>query len=198
MDTRTGLKSYTQLLRTAIKDSKKLGLSPRISSNTSFDLETTIPYVQLLSEYLYRALGSLYWGEQCLNLAAQSFAHLHLAGLPVDIVYGDVLVDGQTFEFDTTLKGLKKEYYRGVSDQNMNIHAWVTIGNDIILDFGMPSRLKRHYDPNVNPYYPIYGAAEGISKNKLQYIPMLVGQDYLIKTCGKDILQELVELADAD
>ena len=93
----------------------------------------------------------------------------------------------KTYEYDTTLRRLKKELKRGVGTSNFNIHAWITFGHQYVVDFSISSRLNRHYDPSSHPYGLFAATPDELAEKGLEYIPMLVGSRFLEITCGIDL-----------
>ncbi|WP_233962531.1 hypothetical protein [Shewanella indica] len=179
--------TYINESKSAFDESIKLGLSPRIEFNELphdfIDQAKGFCDTQLLP-FLAAKHPNDYWGEQCLNLVAQTFAILQYQNIDCEIVMGEVIING-TPEFDTTLSGLKEEFDRGISDQPFCIHVWVQIGENFIIDPSICARLKKYYIPS----FPVPSIVKGKSDElleelRLDYKPMLVGAKYLTKTCG--------------
>ena len=87
-----------------------------------------------------------YWGNSCQTLATHFFGFLNSRGIPADIVIGNVIING-TDEFETTLEYLQKEV--SVSEpltEHQTVHAWVSLGDDTIIDAALPPRLVKHYN----------------------------------------------------
>lgn len=136
-----------------------------------------------------------YWGNSCQTLSTNLYAWLVSKEIDADIVYGEVCVN-TTLEFETTLDGLRQEYARTNHEGSQVLHAWVTIGDDIVLDPGLPHRLIKNY------LYPesllpsvLIGRAGQLTPEyfPVQHIPMLVGTDFLAKTNSVDP-RELAQL----
>lgn len=124
-----------------------------------------------------------YWGTRCQTLATMIFAHLATRGFQVDIVVGDVDIQGNS-EYDATLEDIIRDYESPDISKPQNIHVWVSLGDDVIIDAGLSARLVKYYgmppeqDPGV-----VVQRADWLSKGwHSKHIPMFVGTDYIAKT----------------
>lgn len=191
---------YRQQLATAIVESGKLGfvrppiISPeaRISDDV---LRAASHLTGELSGHLSQVIRG-YWGNSCQSLSTNFFAHLNLVGIPANIVLGNVIVNG-TDEFETTLEGLQEEVratepLTGVQ----NVHAWICLGDDTIVDAALPPRLAKLYNapPSFDDMIFIGRAAEMVGRYKVQYIPLLVGTEFFAKTNPPDPMDLLNQL----
>lgn len=136
-----------------------------------------------IAPFLLNRFGNGYWGQQCLNIAPQTFTMLQHIGLSCELVFGEVSIAG-TGEFDTTLKGLLNEL-DSPGKGGFAIHAWIQVGKDFIIDPTVAARINKYYSSN----YPAHDIVTGTSKKllkelKLDYQPMLMGAQYVTKTCG--------------
>ncbi len=179
---------YSELIKIAEKESISLGLAPRLelaSPSTGekikiFDNFCDTALIQILIERFDYG----YWGQQCLNVCAQAFATLQYYTAPCELVFGEVNING-TNEFDVTLEGLKSELALGEQQTGLQIHVWLNIGKDYIIDPTISSRINKYYDPNFPINKIIRGKANSLEKKmKLKYTPILVGAKYLDITCG--------------
>ncbi len=137
-----------------------------------------------------------YWGNSCQTLSTNIFAQLNNAGIPADIVLGNVIING-TDEFETTLERLQAEVRATVPHYGaQRVHAWVSLGGDTIVDAALPPRLVKHYNApeHFNDTIFIGRAAEMLARFKLQYQPILVGTEFFAKTNPPDPMDLLSEL----
>lgn len=124
-----------------------------------------------------------YWGTSCQSLATMIFAHLAARGFEVDMVVGEVEIQGNN-EYDATLESIINDYESPVTSKPQNIHVWVSLGDDVIIDAGLSARLVKYYrmsperDPGV-----VVERADWLSEGwHSKHIPMFVGTDYISKT----------------
>jgi len=185
--------TYRQQIEAAIREGQALGFpnTPTINPRKAVSDDQISRLKELIWKnwvsLQYRVLPT-YWGNSCQTLSTNLYAWLVSKEIDADIVYGEVNVN-TTLEFDTTLDGLREEYNRTNHEGSQELHAWVTIGDDIVLDPGLPHRLIKNY------LYPesllpsvIIGRAGQLTPEyfPVQHIPMLVGTDFLAKTNSVD------------
>ena len=139
------------------------------------------------SDHLNYVMPS-YWGNSCQALSTQIFGFLNAHRIPAEIVIGNVIIN-DTDVFSTTLESLKSEY---LADKpltgSQSLHAWVSLGDDTIVDAALPPRLaKNHGYPSDRANAILVGRA-GLFSEKLflQYEPILVGSDFIAKTNPPD------------
>lgn len=180
---------YRLKLEAAILEAKNLGLpnqpsiTPRKHVN---DEQLRYIYEYLLNEFcpfIYQRILPTYWGDKCQTLSSYLYAKIVTLGIDADIVIGEVEVNG-TLEFDTTLEKIRNEYISNKHEGKQEIHAWVTLGDDTIIDAGLPDRIIRHYQ-FPERYMPpiIVGRANDIYQRfKARHEPLLVGADFISKT----------------
>ena len=178
---------YVKQLEKAKTESFTLGIEPRLVNEPILSNEVTKDLSNFcetaLQAQLINIFGKGYWGQNCLNIAAQTFAILQHIGVPCELVYGEVMI-GTTPEFDTTLEGLKKSLSEGNSNSGMEIHVWVNIGKDFIIDPTVCSRINKYYDSNCPVNHILNGQSNSLMKKlKITHIPMLAGVKFLEKTC---------------
>lgn len=133
-----------------------------------------------------------WWGVCCQDLATMIFVHLANEGFEVDIVVGGVDIQGNN-EYDATVEGLISEYMNPDFCRQQNIHAWVSLGGDVVIDAGLSARLVKYYrmpediDPGI-----VVERADWISNGwHSRHIPMFVGTDFIAKTNSHDPLSIL-------
>lgn len=193
---------YRQQLATAILESERLGFTrpPLISPDVQISNELLRNASQLVNHLsgLFDYMLPGYWGNSCQTLSTNIFAHLHVRGITANIVLGNVLVDG-TDEFEATLEELQTEV-RATQPVGgaQNVHAWVSLGDDTIIDAALPPRLVRHYNapPQFEDMIFIGRSAEMVARFKCQYVPLLVGTEFFAKTNPPDPVGLLTALQD--
>jgi hypothetical protein len=192
--------SYREQLSNAIAESKKLGFTRTslISEQTSIPDSTLIitrDLITKLSAFFDRILPD-YWGNSCQTLSTNIFAHLNSQDIAADIILGNVIING-TDEFETTLESLQEEV-RATEPLigHQAVHAWISLGDDTVIDAALPPRLVKHYNapPQFNDMILIGRASEMSSKYRLQYQPILVGTEFFAKTNPPDPMDLLNEL----
>lgn len=192
--------SYRQQLLNAFIESKKLGFTrvPLISESDSISDDTLAAVTKLantLSGHLDVVVPG-YWGNSCQTLSTNFFAHLNSQGIKAEIVLGNVIING-TDEFETTLESLRREVL--ATEPLMGhqvVHAWVSLGDDTIVDAALPPRLAKHYNApqHFNDMIFIGRASHFSSAYKVQYQPILVGSEFFAKTNPPDPMHLLSSL----
>jgi len=192
--------SYRKQLCNAILESQKLGFirDPIISEQTCIPDDTlyiTRDFVNGLSGLLDRMLPG-YWGNSCQTLSTNIFAYLNHHDIEANIILGNVIING-TDEFDATLETLQEEV-RAIEPPtgHQAVHAWVSLGDDTIIDAALPPRLVKYYNAPLefNDLILIGRASEMSSRFKLRYQPILVGTEFFAKTNPPDPMDLLNEL----
>lgn len=184
--------SYRKQLSNAILESRRLGFTrpPLISEKISIPDDTLRITTGLMNDLSVRldAVLPSYWGNSCQTLSTNIFAHLNLQGIAADIILGNVIING-TDEFETTLESLQEEV-RATKPLigSQAVHAWVSLGDDTIIDAALPPRLFKHYEapPKFNDMIFIGRASEMSSRYKVRYQPILVGTEFFAKTNPPD------------
>lgn len=179
---------FVQAMNMAFAESNKLGLTPSIDLNVALNKsDETVLTRWCLAEllpFLADKHPHDYWGEQCINLTAQTFALLQALDVECEIVMGEVNING-TDEFDTTLSGLKDEFAKGISNDPLAIHVWIQLGNNFVIDPSICARLRKYYMPTFPVPHIVTGFVSDLfNMLKLEYKPMLVGAKYITETCG--------------
>jgi hypothetical protein len=193
--------TYRQKLAGAMVESAKLGFArkPFISptEHVADDvLRTTSQLLNELSAFFSMAVPG-YWGNSCQTLSSNIFARLNHAGIAADIVLGNVIINGVD-EFETTLESLREEVLtsqRLTGEQK--VHAWISLGDDTIVDAALPPRLVKHYGfPQHFDDVIFIGRAEMFhARFKIQYQPILTGTEFFAKTNPPDPLDLLSRLS---
>lgn len=192
--------SYREQFFNAVQDSKHLGFTrvPFISEQTPIPDSTLLATRNLINQFSLFLESILYgyWGNSCQTLATNIFAYLNNQGIAADIVLGNVIING-TDEFETTLASLQTEMQATEPLTGAQaVHAWVSLGDDTIIDAALPPRLVKHYGlpPRFNDMIFIGRATEMSSKYRVRYQPILVGSDFFAKTNPPDPMSLLDEL----
>lgn len=133
-----------------------------------------------------------YLGNYCLDLTAITFMYLKAKGFDVEMIYGNVNINNSPEdEWDTTPEYLKNEYQRMIKKGEQDVHAWVGIGGNIIIDFALPERLWKNYKYPKEINFPI-GQSDFFEKSlKVKYKPMVVGSDFFKQTNRYDPLDDI-------
>jgi len=136
-----------------------------------------------LVPFLLQRFGNGYWGQQCLNIAPQTFMILQHSGIDCELVYGEVSING-TDEFDTDYDELVKELVNP-GNAGFAIHVWIQIGKDFIIDPTVAARINKYYSEQFPPHQIVLGKSKKLLKDlKLDYKPMLAGAKYVTRTCS--------------
>lgn len=171
----------------AFERSLTLGLEPKLNYKKAI----TGVFTQNLSNlcqnelvpFLLQRFGNGYWGQQCLNIAPQTFMILQHSGIDCELVYGEVSING-TDEFDTDYDELVKELVNP-GNAGFAIHVWIQIGKDFIIDPTVAARINKYYSEQFPPHQIVLGKSKKLLKDlKLDYKPMLAGAKYVTRTCS--------------
>ena len=135
-----------------------------------------------------------YLGNMCLDLTSTAFMYLKARGFDAEMVYGNVNINGSPDdEFDTTPSLLKHEYENKIKEGEQDIHAWVGLGGNIIVDFGIPDRLVKNYKYPRSEIFCVGPADSFKEKLKIEYKPMLIGSGFFKQTNAYDPLDDKFE-----
>ncbi|WP_199103893.1 hypothetical protein [Aquitalea sp. ASV11] len=144
-----------------------------------------------------------YWGDQCQFLAGHIVSYLNMIhNIPAEIIIGEVSING-TLEYDANFEELKQEYFSETRMRgNQNLHAWVSIGGDVIIDAAIGHRLAKNYNVPLKKLPRVMvRRASGFIKSGLNFsakhLPMIYGSDFLEKTTlnGPSTVKFLYEMA---
>jgi len=179
---------YRRMLETAVSEAERLGLTPlpRVDPYRKVS-DDVVERVRALcnDEYLPRLTRMVpgYWGSSCQNLAMHLFAWLRIAGYDVDLVVGEVNIQGN-LEYDATLEDIRNEYRIRLTEGSQRLHMWLTLGDDVIVDPGLAHRLIKYYRVPESVLDPIlvHRADEFGTRLAVHHWPMLVGADFATKT----------------
>lgn len=192
--------SYRKQLADAILESQNLGFNrPALISHQAIIPNDTLRITTQLMTELSEFLGMIvpgYWGNSCQTLSTNIFAHLNNRGIPANIVLGNVIIQGND-EFETTLESLQREV-RATEPLagHQAVHAWISLGDDTIIDAALPPRLVKHYmaPPHFDDMILIGRASEFSVRYMLRYQPMLVGTEFFARTNPPDPMELLEAL----
>ncbi|ESK54091.1 hypothetical protein [Acinetobacter tjernbergiae] len=184
--------NYLENIKNAIKFSHELGLqnlqltpaAKQYTEKKEMDKLLEIVNGELFDFIEQKFAIYPYWGNMCLDLNAHAFMYLHALGYNVDMVFGNINVNNSPDdEFDVTKESLMYEYNNKITTGIQNVHAWVNIGGDIILDFAIMPRLIKNYSYPRKLGDVICSTAHILEKHyKLIYKPLLVGSDFFTIT----------------
>jgi hypothetical protein len=176
----------------ALTESAKLGFSRKclVSERAAIGNDVLRSVSNLLSGFSSHLdmICPGYWGNSCQTLSTNIFAYLNSNGIRADIVIGEVNING-TDEFDTTLDLVRDEVWRDKPlDGPQSIHAWISLGDDTIVDAALPARLVKYYaaPAHFDDMIFIGRAGEFVSKYEIRYQPILVGTEFFAKTNPPD------------
>lgn len=192
----TEKRPYLQLLSNAIETSNDVFNFPNEPLVNALTIISDFDVTQLREALHYGWGGNFgdmfgpYWGNQCQHLSSHIATFLNVVlGLPAEIIIGEVSING-TLEYDTTLEGLKAEYFAEQPlDGSQTLHAWVSVGGDVIIDAALPDRLARHYKVPRDMLPDIMVGRASMFLNpglnfSACYQPIIYGSDFLEKTIG--------------
>jgi hypothetical protein len=192
--------SYREQLSNAIFESKRQGFNRATLISEKVHIpDSTLVIVRDMIEHISGIFDEIlpgYWGNSCQTLSTNIFAHLNSRDIAANIIPGNVIING-TDEFETTLESLKKEVHATEPlTGHQAVHAWVSLGDDTIVDVALPPRLAKYYNapPYFNDLMLIGRASEMSSRYRLRYQPMLVGTEFFAKTNPPDPMELLDEL----
>lgn len=185
--------SYLDQLSKSFERSMELGFgdSPRVDTNDRMSESILAELQGLIYEEVYPLLKgqfNFYWGNSCQLLSAHAFAILVAKGYKAEIIIGEVDVNG-TLEFDTDVNSLAVEMSASEqSRQSQQIHVWVSLGADIIVDCGLPDRMIKNYKfpERYMPPIMIDRVSNFSRKFRARHMPMVIGDSFLAKTNGLD------------
>lgn len=131
--------------------------------------------------HLWRTSMPEYLGNQCMEVTTRLYCLLHSVGITSDIVIGSVSIEQDKFY------RCDVPYLRALATQSVDetapidLHAWITLGGDSVIDFALPSKLARnHGGPSYLMNEGFCADGTGMAKHmRLCYEPMLVGSQYL-------------------
>ncbi|ENW06970.1 hypothetical protein [Acinetobacter beijerinckii] len=196
--------NYLEKIKSAIGFSQELGLKNLVLTpiedqyTNKEELENLLKIVNgHLFDFIEQRFAVYpYWGDMCLDLNAHAFMYLHALGYNVDMVFGNVNVNNSPEdEFNVTKESLKDEYINRITQGNQDLHAWVNVGGEIILDFALMPRLIKNYDYPREFGDVICFTTDILEKNyKLIYKPILVGSDFFATTNSYNPLKESLKL----
>lgn len=137
-----------------------------------------------------------YIGDHCIQISSRIFAMLNHRGFTADIVIGTVHIHGKQ-AYNCTVESLTAEAKNSGSEESrMSMHAWVSLGDDTIIDGAIPSYLAAVHNapPNLMNQLFITRAGDFSEDAGIQYHPMIVGSEYIGLTNPPDPLVMLEQL----
>lgn len=196
--------SYPSMLQQAIEFASHLSLENVNWKKVEYKYQSESEAREILQlvngelfDFIEAHFGSYpYWGDMCLNLSVAAFCYLKKKGYDAELVYGNVNVNNSPDdEFDVSRDSLANEYLNKIDHGEQNIHAWVGLGGDIVLDFALMPRLIKLYRYPSTFGDVILGPADYLKQVlKVSYKPLLVGTDFFKVTNSFDPLRMLEDL----
>ena len=146
--------------------------------------------------HVWRTSIPKYLGNQCMEVTTRLYGLLNSRGIAADIVIGSVRTEQNLFY------RCDVPYLRDIATQSIDetvpidLHAWITLGGDSVIDFALPSKLARNHGAPPDLFNQGFCAdATGMAKHmKLYYEPMLVGSQYLALVNSADPHALLMQL----
>lgn len=196
--------NYLEKIKNAIQFSHELGLQNLLLTPTAKQYskkEELDKLLEIVNGELFDFIEQKfaiypYWGNMCLDLNAHAFMYLHALGYNVDMVFGNVNVNkSPDDEFSVTKESLIYEYNNKITTGIQDVHAWVNIGGEILLDFSLMPRLIKNYNYPQEFGDVICSPTHILEQTyKLIYKPILVGSDFFRATNSYDPLKESLNL----
>lgn len=148
---------------------------------------------------LWRTSMPEYLGNQCMEVTHRLYGLLNCHGIAADIAIGSVSCE-QVSLFHCDVKSLRNLAAQPIDEAApIDVHAWITLGGDSVIDYALPSRLARnHGAPSSFMNNGFCGDATGMAEQMgVFYEPMVVGSQYLALVNSADpydMLQKLKEI----
>lgn len=189
-------KSYLDYLEEALKVSEELKVPNLKITNCELSYqseEEARNILNLVNGELFDSIENNfanlpYWGNSCLDLTAFCFMFLQARGYQAEMIFGNININSSPDdEFDTTKEYIIKEYNDFNYQREQDIHAWIGLGGNIIIDYAIMDRLRKNYKYPPNLGSVVCGPSSYLEEVlKLKYIPMIVGSDFFKKTNSYD------------
>lgn len=131
--------------------------------------------------------------DQCVILSSRIFAHLVAQGIDADIVIGSVNIQGEQV-YGCSVDSLKADAFNpGGAHEGVELHAWVSVGGDTIIDGTIASYLVRKFGwpYNFDRQLLVMRAGEFSEDADIEYLPMIVGSEYIAITNPPDPLLQV-------
>lgn len=187
--------NYSFMLQQAINFSKELNVPNLEWGNSLAEYHDISEINKLVNGELFDVIDQMfsthpYIGNMCLPLSSVVYMFMKAKGYNVEMVFGNVNINNSS-EFDTTNESLKREYLNRSKTGELDVHAWVGLGDNIIIDFGLPERLQKNYNYPRNLLYCVGTAKFFENSLKVAYQPMLIGTDFFKQTHSYDPLDDI-------
>jgi hypothetical protein len=126
-------------------------------------------------------------GQACMPLSLGIYWHLNLLGYSVEVVLGDVAFKESGKFFGASSKGLCKEFQNRSNYGIQKVHAWVQVGQDTIIDFGLPGACKQNKSlgesgRNIAKEEGVLSTADTLESIGVRYMPMFIGEEFVAET----------------
>lgn len=148
---------------------------------------------------LWRKALPEYHGNQCMEISSRLYALLNSNGIAADIVVGSVSVHGQAL-YTITPELIKKETVQpGDENSGLNLHAWISLGGDSIIDYSLPSMLVETMGAPLHFWKAGFvESAADLCNQGIEYRPMAVSAQILGVVNSydpQDLLRSLVRIS---
>ncbi len=167
---------YAKKIEQAFHNSTELGLSPKQLKHRDIDksdfdeLFKVIDSIQPILNYDHIEGACIY----VHSILCKEFAKI---GYLSELVFGDVLVNGVP-HIECSLDVLKKQVHDGHSTKKQLVHCWLLLESGHVFDATLFRDLT-----NGQQAAELYGyGSTTIQDNKFEYMPMLMGSDFIKRT----------------
>lgn len=191
--------SYFDLLAVALTRWPSVGMTraPVVSAEQPSMKLVQQAYAFVHDQYhLWRTSIPEYLGNQCMEVTTRLYGLLNSRDVKADIVIGSVSTEQYRF-FNCDVPYLR-DLAKQLVDETVpiDLHAWITLGGDSVIDFTLPSKLARNHGAPQNLMNEGFCAdATGMAKHMgLYYEPMIVGSQYLALVNSADPHELLLQL----
>jgi len=176
---------YEQFIIKSIERTEKLGLENnefKINKNLVVDLELinklALEMIELRDNHnIPRQITISDCGAMSYTL--QQLLQEH--GIPALITIGDVIEVGKA-RYKTTVQSLKNEIEKGISNDQVYLHVWLTLPNMHIIDTTLLLKSQKNKFINKKLDYIKDGLYSQVKiNNRAIFKPMIVGSTFLYK-----------------
>lgn len=186
------IENESGLYRSKLVKARDCANANNIRNNSNLNLIETVCDVDLqavksliqsfLTEDMSRSIIG-YWGDRCIDISANIYVFLRKHGIPCEIIFGDIEID-EVRKYGVKVEPLIEEHRKEKREGAQIIHAWITIGDDIIIDGSLFDMTVSdlNWPMNWNSRIVVTRASEIYLMKQIQYIPMFLGAGFLSST----------------
>ena len=137
----------------------------------------------MLEDFISTGFDGPYRYISCQNVSISLYKYLSHIGIKTEIVFGDILRNSEPI-YKTKIDDMMNEYRNQIKKGLQNVHCWITLGDDTIIDGVFYDYSIVELDCPIKWHSPtIVTRAQNIyDQNKLEYIPMFIGEGFLLAT----------------